>query len=261
MCSKGPVDVIENPGSILQWDDADRRLLAYPCADNKVYNIMAYVPNSAAGVIDESSWSGIGSKDNLVQAFSKFSPEVQQLVGGADDSLRVFALSDIEPLPAWTSGRTALLGDAAHILQPYAGQRAAMAIEDAVSIATMLSPGTRPADVPSRLKLYEKARINRINMVRDWSAKNRPGCVPMGSPGGWWFSSAVTKLNTWRVLAQTALFMQQTFGHNERENSSKLLQQAVVRRPSLNVTGQPYPIRRRSSLWAYIIRDGQTAGA
>lgn len=63
-------------------------------------------------------WSSIASKGNLVQAFSKFSPEVQQLVGKADDSLRVFALSDFEPLPTWVRGRMALLGDAAHVLQP-----------------------------------------------------------------------------------------------------------------------------------------------
>lgn len=55
MSGKGPVDVVENPGSIFQWDDADRRLLAYPCSNNKIYNMMAYLPSSAVGVIDESS--------------------------------------------------------------------------------------------------------------------------------------------------------------------------------------------------------------
>lgn len=52
-----------------------------------------------------------------MQAFSKFSPEVQQLVGEAD-GLRVFALSDLDPLPSWVRGKTTLLGDAAHIVQP-----------------------------------------------------------------------------------------------------------------------------------------------
>lgn len=140
MSGKGPVDVVENPGSILQWDDTDRRLLAYPCAENKIYNMLAFLPSSAVGVVDENSechicyknhiylatdsdfleigWSSIASKGNLVQAFSKFSPEVQQLVEKADDSLRVFALSDFEPLPTWVRGRMALLGDAAHVLQP-----------------------------------------------------------------------------------------------------------------------------------------------
>lgn len=52
---RGPVDVIQNPGAMLQWDDTDRRLLAYPCADNTIYNMLGYVPSSAIGVIDEGS--------------------------------------------------------------------------------------------------------------------------------------------------------------------------------------------------------------
>lgn len=115
---KGPVHVVHNPGCMLQWDDTDRRLLAYPCSNNTIYNMLAYVPSTAVGVIEEGSWNSDGNKENLVQAFSKFSREVQQLVGEADDSLRVFALSDLDPLPSWVTGRTTLLGDAAHILQP-----------------------------------------------------------------------------------------------------------------------------------------------
>lgn len=40
---------------MLQWDDTDRRLLAYPCSNNKIYNMIAYAPSSAVGVIEESS--------------------------------------------------------------------------------------------------------------------------------------------------------------------------------------------------------------
>ncbi|KAJ0122115.1 3-hydroxybenzoate 6-hydroxylase 2 [Diaporthe amygdali] len=251
---KGPVDVLQSPGAMLQWDDTSRRLLAYPCANNTIYNMLAYVPSSAVGVIEEGSWNSNGNKGNLVQAFSKFSPEVQQLVGEADDSLRVFALSDIDPLPTWVNGRTALLGDAAHILQPYVGQGASMAIEDALSIATMFPLGTRPDDVNARLRLYENARMSRTNMVRDWALKNSPGSVPLASEGSWWFSSAVTKLTTWRVLAQTAMFMQQTFGHNEIDHSNKILQQALARRPSLDVDIG----RRKSSIWSFVLGEGQT---
>lgn len=63
-------------------------------------------------------WNSDGNKENLIQAFSKFSPEVQRLVGEADDGLRVFALSDLDPLPTWVRGKTTLMGDAAHIVQP-----------------------------------------------------------------------------------------------------------------------------------------------
>lgn len=132
-----------------------------------------------------------------------------------------------------------------------------MAIEDALSLATMFPLGTRPEEVHTRLRLYEKARLGRTRTVYEWSLKNRPGSVPLASEGSWWFSNAVTKLNTWRVLALTAMFMQQTFGHNEIEHSEKLLQQSFARRPSSDVE----PGRRRSSIWSFVLGDGQTATA
>lgn len=128
-----------------------------------------------------------------------------------------------------------------------------MAVEDALSLATMFPLGTRPEEVNKRLRLYEKARMSRVKMVYDWSLKNSPGSVPLASEGSWWFSNAVTKLNTWRVLALTAMFMQQTYGHNEIEHSEKLLQQASARRPSVDADSG----RRKSSIWSFVLGDGQ----
>lgn len=55
MGDSGPVHVVQNPGCMLQWDDTDRRLLAYPCSNNTIYNMLAYVPSSAVGVIEQGS--------------------------------------------------------------------------------------------------------------------------------------------------------------------------------------------------------------
>lgn len=45
------------------------------------------------------------------------------------------------------------------------GQGAAMAIEDALSIATLLPLGTKAEDIPSRLAIYEKARQPRVDYI------------------------------------------------------------------------------------------------
>lgn len=52
------------------------------------------------------------------------------------------------------------------------GQGGAMAIEDAVSIGTLLPLGTTKEEIPARLRLYEKARRERIEMVLDYTRMN-----------------------------------------------------------------------------------------
>ena len=52
------------------------------------------------------------------------------------------------------------------------GQGAAMAIEDALSIATLLPLGTKAEDIPSRLAIYEKARQPRVDDVLMYTRLN-----------------------------------------------------------------------------------------
>ncbi len=68
------------------------------------------------------------------------------------------------------SGRTALLGDAAHAMVPFLAQGAAMAIEDAAVLAAALYGAS---DVPAALRAYEAARKPRV--ARVWQAARQTG--------------------------------------------------------------------------------------
>lgn len=77
-----------------------------------------------------------------------------------------------EPLPVWTKGRCALLGDAAHPPVPYIGQGAMMALEDAGILALLLkkhcvtTEGTfRMDEISNVFALYEKIRIPRTTTI------------------------------------------------------------------------------------------------
>lgn len=140
------------------------------------------------------AWQSAGDQTTIVRAFSKFSPGVQQIIASADKNLKVWDLYDMEELPTWTRGHAALLGDAAHPFQPCKqpnsckwtnlfcvtytdnsidlGQGAAMAIEDAVSIATLLPCGSTPDDVPTRLEMYQAGRRPRVNFVLHYTRIN-----------------------------------------------------------------------------------------
>jgi 2-polyprenyl-6-methoxyphenol hydroxylase-like FAD-dependent oxidoreductase len=81
--------------------------------------------------------------------------ETFRAVAGATDDMRADELFDRDPIPFWSKGPVALLGDAAHPLLPHTGQGAAQAIVDAVTLGTLLVDAT---DVPRALQAYETAR-------------------------------------------------------------------------------------------------------
>ncbi|MGP3921340.1 FAD-dependent monooxygenase [Nonomuraea sp. 10N515B] len=78
-----------------------------------------------------------------------------------------------EPLPSFTVGRIALLGDAAHAMPPDLGQGASQAFEDAAALTRHLS-GAEPSDVAQRLLRYDAERRPSANrMMRAASRQSR----------------------------------------------------------------------------------------
>jgi len=68
----------------------------------------------------------------------------------------------LPPLPRFTAGRVALVGDAAHAMTPDLGQGACQAIEDAVVLAACLSQAT---DLTAALAAYDAQRRPRAQGV------------------------------------------------------------------------------------------------
>lgn len=68
-------------------------------------------------------------------------------------------------LPRWTSGRVALVGDAAHAILPSAGVGASMAIESAYVLADELSRASS-VQVAAALGRYEQRRRSRTDRVQ-----------------------------------------------------------------------------------------------
>lgn len=73
------------------------------------------------------------------------------------------------PLEQWSFGRVALLGDAAHAMEPFEAQGAAQAVEDSYVLAECLGDADRD-DVVTALERYENLRIARATEVQQSSS-------------------------------------------------------------------------------------------
>jgi 2-polyprenyl-6-methoxyphenol hydroxylase-like FAD-dependent oxidoreductase len=75
---------------------------------------------------------------------------------------------DLPPLPTYVCGRLALVGDAAHAMDPVLGQGACQALEDAVTLAACLD--TNP-DLDTALARYDRLRRPRTQAIARRSAR------------------------------------------------------------------------------------------
>jgi 2-polyprenyl-6-methoxyphenol hydroxylase-like FAD-dependent oxidoreductase len=94
--------------------------------------------------------------------FADFAEPVPSLLEHGADAL--FApIEEVAP-PLWTTGRVALVGDAAHASSPNMAQGAAMAIEDALVLAELLASD---ASVERVLGEYELRRSARVSFMQE----------------------------------------------------------------------------------------------
>ena len=116
------------------------------------------------------SWTDRGDVDEVLARYEGWHPTVRSLIAAFPETF-VWALHDRAPLPAWTRGRVALLGDACHPMLPMMAQGAAQAIEDGAALASLLS--AMKDDLPAALARYELLRKPRATRLQEASASNR----------------------------------------------------------------------------------------
>lgn len=112
---------------------------------------------------------------DLRKLFSSFHDPVADILRHtSDDQLIWNDIIDLQPISRYAFGRVALGGDAAHATTPNLGQGAGMAIEDAITVARLLSEN----EAKEALQLYEKARIKRTHDIVNTSYR-------LGAVGQW----------------------------------------------------------------------------
>ncbi|HEY1706210.1 MAG TPA: FAD-dependent monooxygenase [Trebonia sp.] len=102
----------------------------------------------------------------LTERFGGWHDPIPSLLASAspDAVLRLDVSELARPLPSFHVGKVAFLGDAAHPMTPNLGQGACQAIEDAVTLARLLTGGSA-GDVPEALSRYSAVRMPRTHMI------------------------------------------------------------------------------------------------
>lgn len=143
------------------WAGPSKHFLVFPVRHGAMVNYVGFVP-ADEGV--RESWSAPGDPEVLRREFEGWDPRIGTVLRQVDKTFR-WALYDREPLPTWSTGRLALLGDAAHPMLPHLGQGANQSIEDGMALATILAQVSRSA-VPAALEAYERLRRERVAEVQ-----------------------------------------------------------------------------------------------
>ena len=112
-------------------------------------------------------------KERLLEIFDGWSDDViGRIQATKNEDLERRDIFDRRPTLSWLDGRLALLGDAAHAVQPNMGQGGCQAIEDAYALATelqSLEAGASQGAVQGALRQYAFRRVLRAGSVHGFS--------------------------------------------------------------------------------------------
>jgi 2-polyprenyl-6-methoxyphenol hydroxylase-like FAD-dependent oxidoreductase len=149
--------------------DRGRSVLTLPLGDGDVYCFAAI--NSTDPQPPAGDWRAL---------FADFAAPGADLLRQGGDAYFA-ALHEIRG-DAWVDGQVVLVGDAAHAFSPSMAQGGAMALEDALVLARLLSGVRSRESVPEVLDQYRQRRAGRVRFVleqnrRRDSARALPGFV------------------------------------------------------------------------------------
>jgi salicylate hydroxylase/6-hydroxynicotinate 3-monooxygenase len=169
-----------------KWWGPDRHIVMYPvtATRDETYFVTS-VPDPAW---DLESWSAKGDMDEVRSALAGFHPDVQRVLD-ACRGVHKWALFERDPLPFWSQGPVALLGDACHPMMPYMAQGGASALEDAAMLVRCLEVASDPE---MAFRSYAATRLPRTTRLQLTSRENTWGT--QGTDPSWVYAYDVCQV-------------------------------------------------------------------
>jgi salicylate hydroxylase/6-hydroxynicotinate 3-monooxygenase len=153
-----------------KWWGKDRHIVIYYVTAKRDEVYFTTSQPEKADWMTRESWSTKGDLAELRAAFAHFHSDVQAVLAAAPE-VHKWGIYERDPLPTWSKGRIALLGDACHPMTPYMASGAAMALEDAVVLSRCLTDEDFDS-IEEALRTYEAIRKPRASAVQAGSSAN-----------------------------------------------------------------------------------------
>jgi 2-polyprenyl-6-methoxyphenol hydroxylase-like FAD-dependent oxidoreductase len=123
------------------------------------------------------------ARDVLLKEFADWSVELKDLIRNCDDTIIPRLIYALPIGHSWAhSPGVTLLGDAAHVMSPYAGEGANLAMLDATELA--LAIAEHGDDIETALTQYETAMLPRSKAAAEKSAQGLEMCFAADAPKG-----------------------------------------------------------------------------
>ncbi|WP_011580456.1 MULTISPECIES: FAD-dependent monooxygenase [Chelativorans] len=160
-----PIKAVLAPNAVTAFLSPDFHLISYPLRGGAVTNLVLVARGEEVG----RGWANAADTDHLLGKTVKAAPALSALIREAG-AWTAWPIHEVQSESRWIDPRgLALIGDAAHALSPYAAQGAAMAIEDAATLAALVAGGNQPA----ALAAFEHRRKRRMLRVARRGEFNR----------------------------------------------------------------------------------------
>jgi salicylate hydroxylase len=137
-------------------------LVQYSLRRGSIINLVATIRSTWRAGAEDRQWDGAADRSTLERAFAGWSKEARALIG-APVQWRAWPLYCRPPIPSFSLGRAALVGDAAHPMVPFLAQGAAQAIEDAGALGRAVA---QTHEIPGALAIYSRDRVERAARVQ-----------------------------------------------------------------------------------------------
>jgi salicylate hydroxylase len=143
--------------AITLWLCRRGHVVHYPVKAGRALNVVAAIE----GRWESEEWSAPVARQEVMAHFTKIDRDLFDVLA-ISSPWQKWAAADLIPLASWSRNRTTLIGDAAHAALPYLAQGAAMALEDAVTLARCIVRGDTIAQAFTAYESLRKPRTRRI---------------------------------------------------------------------------------------------------